>query len=106
MTPNADAAMAWLRQQIEDDKAAAKVATAGPWHENGMAIRGGPRSYAPQDVIADCDAKLAILEEHPESNEGAGCGGCQHWPWPCPTLRLLASAYRHRDGYAGHWGTV
>jgi len=65
----------------------------------------------PQDTIARCEAELAILDEHypqdrGESIPGADCGICWHVgvpgasePYPCRTVRLLASGYKHRPGY-------
>jgi Family of unknown function (DUF6221) len=82
--------------------------------------------HDPQDVIADCEAKLAILEKHEVESEpgkdlsGKPTGRTAYWCWTCDqdrdylyiphdqmgcdTIRALASAYRHRDGYAEHWG--
>jgi hypothetical protein len=86
----------------------------------------------PRDVIARCEAELAILDEHyilwtTDSNEayeefsvvrigGAdrdhGCVCCHYYGQGgvkgygiCRTVRAVASAYRHREGYAEHWGT-
>jgi hypothetical protein len=76
----------------------------------------------PQDTIARCEAELAILDEHASDGdridpECVGCAarhpascecgwqsaGGQHWrtaaPYPCRTVRLLASGYKHRPGY-------
>lgn len=55
------------------------------------------RRHDPQDVIADCEAKLDLLR--------------MFWPLPAygemtarQVLGAVASAYRHRQGYAEHWG--
>ena len=146
-------AVAWLRQQIEGDKAAAEVATPGPWEFEGddptddelYSVHDGEHGdligqtvawtrdrqvangqhmarHDPQDVIADCEAKLAILDAHGVDYTGeygqaipGECLTCitnrdpypESWEgdtWPCPTLQLLARACRHREGYAEHWG--
>jgi hypothetical protein len=66
----------------------------------------------PQDTIARCEAELAILDEH---RAGRGidpgelcCVTCGDFPqvlFPCRTVRLLASGYRHRPGYEEAWGS-
>lgn len=131
-------AMAWLRQQIEGDKAAALAASwqerdGDRWHvwgersdrawviddqgEEGFIVGEAPAAdteaiarhvaaHDPQDVIARCEAELAILDEcqllrlvgiaypgeaGPESAEKIS--------------RLIASGYRHRPGWAEHWGS-
>jgi hypothetical protein len=143
--PDAAAAVAWLRQQIEGDKAAAHAASwdyVDRWNvwgqrsdhawviddqgdegftvrefaaADGEAVARHVAIHDPQAAIADCEAKLAILDEHgpfdPASEWLSGycrtCGELDHHrvAWPCRTVRLLASAYQHRDGYATHWGT-
>jgi hypothetical protein len=62
--------------------------------------------HDPRNVVADCEAKLDILDEHPESAGDPGhCARCQNWmfavaaPWPCTTIRRMAAGYRHRPGY-------
>jgi hypothetical protein len=79
----------------------------------------------PQDVIARCEAELAILDEHGPTNwTSYGDTLCRRCRWeegelerdlendtnwvvfPCRTVRLLASGYKHREGYAQHWGDV
>lgn len=70
--------------------------------------------HGPLDKLADCEAKLAILGMHPPMpgglidempTTGTVCRRCSSGPmhlgepYPCRTVRLLASGYRHRDGY-------
>ena len=93
----------WLRREIGDDHAFAAACLVRP-------IRGSDMA-AIAERVADGEAKLAILDEHCESPADPGhCARCQNWrynvaaPWPCTTVRLVACAYRHRDGFAGHWG--
>ena len=142
--------VAWLRAQIEERKAAAEAATPGPWEPEGddptddevytggdddasfgwrLAICRGPRSHEnmlhiaandPRDTIARCEAELAILDEHDESDtpeelrhghwEGHGsnerwirdepndCPVCREES-PCRTVRLLAGGYKYRPGF-------
>lgn len=89
----------------------------------------------PQDVIARCEAELAILGEHyiftkqdrseryeefsivtagipgGAGDQGMGCVTCHYTGFGavkafgiCRTVKAVASGYRHRDGYAQHWG--
>jgi Family of unknown function (DUF6221) len=80
----------------------------------------------PRDTSARCEAELAILDEHASDGDArwpecircadthpANCdcgweaGGGEHrraaHAYPCRTVRLLASSYRHRDGYKEEW---
>ena len=69
--------------------------------------------HDPRWAVADCEAKLAILDEHrsfdPASDWLGGfcatCGEVDHRrvAWPCRTVRLLGSGYRHRPGYREEW---
>jgi hypothetical protein len=79
--------------------------------------RGGDRHAAmgrhivlhqPRDVIADCEAKLGILGLYglwtvgPANQPELGAAACAI----SDAVSHLASAYRHRDGYAEHWGAA
>ena len=117
------AAITWLRQQIEGDLTRAR---------HILDVRGAhpdPRREM-HDAIADCEAKLEILCWHhiltsddtdyeefsiyrfPSHPYDFGCVCCHYYAQGavrnygyCGTVKALASAYRHREGYAGHWGT-
>jgi hypothetical protein len=129
--------IAWLREQIEGDKAAAGTATPGPWAPDkpwladvvvsgllgpvaDCAVGTGYRAQSledarhiarhdPNEVIADCDAKLALLESHYDYR--GVCPRCFDWEnkpvqrerFPCEVIRLLAQGYQHRDGYRDEW---
>jgi hypothetical protein len=155
-------AVAWLREQIQERlSSACGLAAIGSGHWVAVKNAGldwtvhdalggtlqapamadcwgeAPAQFIagndPQDVIARCEAELAILDEHAEGGpdelrhghwEGHGsnerwirdepndCPVCVypgfstsiHEEEPCKTVRLLASGYRHRPGYAEHWG--
>jgi hypothetical protein len=147
--PDPAEAVAWLRGQLEGDKAAAEAATPGPWaweatgekdsswavglvqDEDGNTLCGqiepgegividgvceGIDGHLPDathialrnpaDTIADCGAKLTLLDEHSLSEYGDGCRTCYGTlAYPCPTIRILAAACRHREGYDRYWGT-
>ncbi|MER7361907.1 DUF6221 family protein [Nonomuraea wenchangensis] len=76
----------------------------------------------PRDTIARCEAGLALLDlhQHEETSSVAvrlvggkcqpfGCGICHEKDqivWGegiCATVRLLASGYRHREGFKPEW---
>lgn len=68
----------------------------------------------PADTIARCEAELAILDLHGgewlDQDLADGdyrvrqvCTRCDDGYWPCRTVRLLASGYRHRPGYREEW---
>ena len=119
---------AWLRAQVVARLAAAKLAAreGGKWTQDGVNTgnisslggqvvydEGSPDEYQaahialndPQDVIARCEAELAILDEHgPSEVAPDACRRCKGGlAFPCRTVRLLASGYRHRPGYAEAW---
>lgn len=74
--------------------------------------------HDPRNVVADCESKLTILEEHQprrcphQAGKQLLCSSCgvdDGWydcPWPCRTVVALAAAYRHRDGYKQRWGDL
>jgi len=83
------------------------------------------RRHDPRDVVADCEAKLAILDEHERAVSAARARKDAYTTWalgerlpPRPVavgpeskpiagleiaIRHVASGYRHRQGYAEHW---
>jgi hypothetical protein len=88
----------WLREQITGRLGyARKIAAMRP-------IKVTPNRMA--DLIATCEAELAILDEHEARGWQLGdrVHDCQWETWPCLTIRHLASAYRHKDGYGKFWG--
>jgi hypothetical protein len=132
---------AWTRKQVEDIKALAVAVMAcaevrdGHWFDeedeitddNGLrlaTVNSPPvtshiAANDPRSVIADLEAKLAILDEHKgvTSEYGgsgfktgemacASCGADDGWwgvAYPCRTVLLLAAGYRHRPGYQQAW---
>lgn len=114
---------AWLRAEIRGDLDRAR-------HILDMRGARPDTRVEMYDAIADCEAKLAILDEHyilgrHDTNEayeefsvvsigGAdkdhGCVTCHYYGQGgvkgygyCRTVCLLASAYRRRPGYRGVW---
>lgn len=64
----------------------------------------------PAAVLADIASKRLILSMHAPSASGYECIPCVELdadgypiPWPCPTMRALATAFRHADGYRAEW---
>ena len=69
------------------------------------------RRHDPRDVVADCEAKLALLKmcrplSEAEAESQSNYVNVEHEVWSELVLEQLASAYRHRPGYAGHWGKM
>lgn len=66
-------------------------------------------------LLGELDAKLALLDEHPDVNDG-DCGTCVNGRWgypthggsapqrhPCRTLRLLAVPFSVHPDYDERW---
>lgn len=126
-----DAMIAWVRGQIEADKAAAEKAYGMSWIADDVIEDGAvwilsedmhlgqiePASashvarHDPRDVIARCDSDLAIIDAHSRTPHRCPLpvvtsADGQLWAedeGPCYTLRLLAQGYQHRDGYRAEW---
>jgi hypothetical protein len=89
----------------------------GTWAMGDSSLTRLMEANDPRDTIARCEAELAILDEHRVARmtypdvASFGCIRCHYGAngedynggW-CTTTRLLASGYRHHDGYAEHWG--
>jgi hypothetical protein len=135
----------FLRARYAERRALAIAASPGPWHANaehdevvaedgitvadGFALSGRQlratvdhiAANDPTDVIADLDAKLAIIELHTpvvlRGGSGARyfeavtvCRSCEtprQFPeqaYPCPTIRLLAQPFAgHPDHKGEEW---
>jgi hypothetical protein len=65
--------------------------------------------HDPARVLAECEAKRRIVEEHPDyGGYGESCARCAESsidlaPWPCPTLRALASVWSDHPDYREEW---
>lgn len=122
----------FLRARIAEWRALAEAASPGPWHANaehdevlavdditvaeGFALSGRQlratvehiAANDPEAVIADLDAKLALLDEHAQASLPNGvdldecrvCGGMNE-AWPCPTLRILAQPFAPHPHHKG-----
>jgi hypothetical protein len=129
----------FLLARIADDEAEARAATPGPWETRLYWFTSSGQSWAsvpdviheeiaaedgihiarwdPARVLAECDAKRRIVDEHrpsklpwPSSME-AGCRTCgtaQGWDdrarqANCITLRALALPYADHEEYRPEW---
>ncbi len=63
--------------------------------------------HDPRDVIADCEAKLAVLDEHDGEHmcfENTCDGNTwDYYDGDCRVMRQLASGCRHREGWKQEW---
>jgi hypothetical protein len=93
----------------------------GTWAMGDSTLTRLMAANDPRDTIARCEAELAILDEHaPDYLSKYGSPGpplCRRcitaregyeelWegdPYPCRTVRLLGSAYKHQPGYREEW---
>ena len=93
----------------------------GTWPMGDSTLTRLMEANDPRDTIARCETELAILDEHaPDYLSKYGSPGpplCQRcltaregyeelWegdPYPCRTVRLLGSAYKHQPGYREEW---
>jgi hypothetical protein len=84
-----------------DEPGEAPVAVVRNWRrEFGHVIRHDPRN-----VIADCEAKLAILslyEKQAAKESENAMEEDRTWAL-APVVRHLGHGYRHRDGYREEW---
>jgi hypothetical protein len=120
-----DDPLAWLREQLQEQRSSATrwVDRRCDGCGREVASRGAHglvycTSCVPGDlpltpsVVADIDAKLALLDEHrfsqlPTAPEGYGiCPTCDQGPpparhvrWPCKTVKLLASPLASLPGF-------
>lgn len=114
------------------DEEAALAAGSGRWkHDGSWQLEGvehevvGPDEvafthpayidhitrYDPARVLAECEAKRRIVEEHrPGGKEGERyCGCCwlddlEAWePHPCPTMKAIALPYADHPDFREEW---
>ena len=99
----------------------------GTWAMGDSTLTRLMEANDPRDTIARCEAELAILEEHASDGDGrwpqcvrcadthparCECGRLagEHWrgaySYPCTTVRLLGSAYKHQPGYREEWAAT
>lgn len=70
--------------------------------------------HDPARVLAECEAKRRIVEEHalvridrpdlhPDACAACGCHETYPTRWPCRTLRYIATAYADHPSYREEW---
>lgn len=128
----------FLRARYQERRALAEAASPGPWHADadgyevlavdGVTVADGfalsdrqlratvdhIAANDPADVLADCDAKLELVDEHgagghywPGSStqycKTCGSGEPNEYPtdWPCRTLKLLARPFAGHPEHKG-----
>lgn len=68
-----------------------------------------PTDYTPARIVAECEAKRQIVEEHPSyDGRGQNCATCcasdeAGDPWCCTTLLAVASVYADHPDYREEW---
>ncbi|MFE5958897.1 DUF6221 family protein [Streptomyces rubiginosohelvolus] len=114
----------FLRARIAERRAIAEAATPGPWHSDGGTVYAKHPTdqvvdYSesadhiatndPADVIADLDAKLAIVNRHTACGTGNGyCDDGGHG-WDdsegggCADLADLAQPFAGHPDYKDEW---
>ncbi len=97
----------WLTAQLDTDERATIGRTIA--REIGVA----PFPADPPGVLADIDAKQAIIKRHHYQRDpaydrddhiGWRCAQCDT-EYPCPTLKMLTWAYAERPGFRQEWRT-
>lgn len=121
----------WLLEQIAQDEAAATVRAAGGRHASGVmavtpgetltvhvgGMAGNAETFASRDrALVECAAKRQTVALHTVTSQmgepvcnvcnlrcSPADGNCAQEPWPCTTLRAVASVYADRAGYREEW---
>jgi hypothetical protein len=110
----------WLLERIAEDEADAKTAAGSrpDWEWTDIAVgtyylhAAHVRRHDPARVLAECEAKRRIVEEHPQTasirhpvtdNKIYVCATCDSEATPCPTLRLLALPYADHPEFKPEW---
>jgi len=102
----------FLLARIAEDEASAPYAISSLTEAGSALVR-----YSPARVLAECEAKRQIVEEHPivrhvflGMTAEEGCERCnwnRDYGWdeggPCLTLRLIALPYAYHPDYRDEW---
>lgn len=101
----------FLLARIADDETSAQRGRSHPDPSTFARDNYGYLWVQPAHVLAECEAKRRLVELHHE--EGAAgatyCSSCEDRdrhdgePWPCPTIRVLASVYADHPDFDPAW---
>lgn len=103
--------LVWLEEALKEQERIAL--DAGPRHADDadLYVQDDDAYYplviGPRFVLAIVEAHRKILFYHSGSHECSGPDDNCMWiedPEVCPTVRAIASAYRHHDGWDESWG--
>lgn len=119
-----DGLVEWLTAILdEDERVAQQIPDGEEFPINGLWVVDDydiTQNYllvtSKRAVLADIAAKRAILDQHRFYLGGGAreqlcqtCGGegvMNVVSWPCNTIRLVTSAYAHRDGFDPAWAVL
>lgn len=106
----------FLLARLTEDEAAAerlrRPSEGDPWgwQPKGVTTNDAGRvEISPARVLADVEAKRRIVDLHYEVTSDSGyCVVCvtndyTDEPYPCPTIRALASVYRNHPDWREEW---
>lgn len=108
MNISTDSLTVFLLARIAEDEAVAQACSPG-WtgpESMGAIEGGGSVLVSPKRVLAECEAKRAIVEEHsPWATANGYCGAHdgRYLLEDCPTLRALALSYADHPQFQDDW---
>jgi hypothetical protein len=119
MTTGTQTITGFLESRIAEVEAAARAASEVEGAAEMLAalptpLFDGLRVAFPARVLAECEAKRRIVDEHrPFRLAQTVCQRCEERgqigyedmvvEWPCPTLRALASVYANHPDFRQEW---
>ncbi len=104
----------FLLARIAEDAIAGKE-VPGPYDEEGLSWWGeyGHLSVSPARVLTECETKTQLVKLHAATHyciPHSGHASTGQWyesgsayPYPCPTLSLLALPYADHPDYREEW---
>lgn len=107
-----DGLVAFLRARLDEDQRtaaglvnAARVVGAKPdfYGAGGPAAEAFWARFDPSRLLADIDAKRAILDLHVDRAECTRCAWFDGELYPCDTLKHLAQPYAGHEHYRKEW---
>jgi hypothetical protein len=101
----------FLEARIAEDEAAARLRDVQTFGAEQRAFAGVQGVFDPARVLAECEAKRRIVAVHSiRADTCETCteyhsqiSGCENEPWPCATIRALASVYADHPDFDPAW---